>query len=54
MSKDKIYPVPHEIESAAHINENQYLAMYEASVTKGNEFWAQKADEFITWFKPWP
>ena len=53
MSKDKIYPVPRKIRGTAHINENQYLAMYEASVTKGNEFWAQKADEFITWFKPW-
>lgn len=27
--------------------------MYDASINRSDEFWAQKADEFLTWFKPW-
>ena len=27
--------------------------MYQASIERPEEFWNQKADEFLTWIKPW-
>ena len=53
MSEHKVYPVPKETESHAHIRNDQYLAMYDASLNRSEEFWSQKADEFLTWSKPW-
>jgi len=53
MSEHKVYPVPKETESHAHIRNDQYLAMYDASLNRSEEFWSQKADEFLTWYKPW-
>lgn len=53
MSEHQVYPVPKEAENHAHVRNDQYLAMYEASIDRPDEFWAQKADEFLTWSKPW-
>ena len=53
MSEQKVYPVSKEAASHAHIRNEQYLAMYDASINKSEEFWSQKADEFLSWFKPW-
>lgn len=53
MSGHQAYPVPKETENRAHIRNDQYLAMYDASINRSEEFWSQKADEFITWYKPW-
>ena len=53
MPEQKVYPVPKEFENHTHIRNDQYLAMYDASINRSDEFWSQKADEFITWFKPW-
>ena len=53
MSEDKIYPVAKEVESHTHIRRDQYFAMYDASINRPEHFWSQKADEFLTWFKPW-
>ncbi len=53
MSEHKIYPVSKEAENHAHIRNDQYLAMYDASIRRPEEFWSQKADEFLTWSKPW-
>ena len=53
MSDHKLHPVPKETENHAHIRNDQYLAMYDASVSRPEEFWSQKADEFLTWNKPW-
>ena len=53
MSEHTIYPVAKEFENHTHIRNDQYLAMYDASINRPDEFWSQKADEFITWFKPW-
>ena len=53
MAEQKIYPVKQEIQAHAHIREDQYRAMYEASINRPEAFWAQKADEFLTWFQPW-
>jgi acetyl-CoA synthetase len=53
MAEQKVYPVPREFENHTHIRNDQYLAMYDASINRSDEFWSQKADEFITWFRPW-
>ncbi|MEX2366578.1 MAG: acetyl-coenzyme A synthetase N-terminal domain-containing protein, partial [Pseudohongiellaceae bacterium] len=53
MSSDKVYPVNKEIASRAFANAHQYEAMYEASIERPEEFWNQKANELLTWFKPW-
>ncbi len=53
MSKEKVYPIQKDVESSAHIRGDQYLAMYQASIERPEEFWNQKADEFLTWIKPW-
>ena len=53
MSEHKVYPVAKEFENHTHIRSDQYRAMYDASINRPEEFWSQKADEFVTWFKPW-
>ena len=53
MSEGKLYPVPAEFAAHAWINNDQYLAMYQRSVDDPEGFWAEQANQFITWFKPW-
>ena len=53
MSEIKTYPVPEAIKKTAHINNEQYLAMYKQSVENSDEFWAEQAEKFVSWFKPW-
>ena len=53
MSKEKVYPVSKEAQSRAHIQKEEYEAMYEASIEEPEQFWTKKAEEFISWFQPW-
>jgi len=53
MSEIKTYPVPEAIKKIAHINNEQYLAMYKQSLENPDEFWAEQAEKFVSWFKPW-
>ena len=53
MSDVKVYPVPAEVAAHAWINNDQYLAMYQRSVDDPEGFWAEQADQLITWFKRW-
>jgi acetyl-CoA synthetase len=52
MSEIKIYPVPADIAATAHINAEQYEAMYKRSIDDPNGFWAEQANTFVTWSKP--
>jgi acetyl-CoA synthetase len=52
MSEIKIYPVPADIAATAHINAEQYEAMYQRSIDDPNGFWAEQANTFVTWSKP--
>jgi acetyl-CoA synthetase len=52
MSEIKIYPVPADIAATAHINAEQYDAMYKRSIDDPNGFWAEQANTFVTWSKP--
>ena len=53
MSTDKSYPVPSEVAQSAHIDQQKYLEMYQSSIDNPENFWAQQADEFISWFTLW-
>ncbi|MCH7741726.1 MAG: acetate--CoA ligase [Proteobacteria bacterium] len=53
MSESKVYPVSKDAESRAHIRNDQYMALYEASIEQPEEFWKQQANKFLTWFKTW-
>ncbi len=53
MSEVHVYDVPAEFAAKAHINEEKYQAMYQRSVDDPEGFWAEQAEQFITWFKPW-
>ncbi len=53
MSEAKLYPVPAEVAAHAWINDVQYQEMYKRSVDDPEGFWADQANQFLTWFKPW-
>ena len=53
MSDEKLYPVPANIASMAHINEASYNTLYQQSIDDPAGFWAKQAEEFLTWTKPW-
>ncbi|MCK9530668.1 MAG: acetate--CoA ligase [Gammaproteobacteria bacterium] len=53
MSQVKVYPVRSDMEVAAHINRATYRAMYQRSVDDPAGFWAEQAQAFLTWMKPW-
>jgi len=53
MSESKVYPVPASVAQRAWINEAEYQRMYKHSVDDPEGFWAEQAEEFITWFKKW-
>ncbi len=53
MEKNKIYNVPASFVSNAFIDEKKYQALYKHSIDNSDEFWAEQAKEFITWFSPW-
>ena len=35
------------------INAQEYESMYEQSMSQPDEFWADQADQFISWDKKW-
>ena len=53
MSDEKLYPVPAEFAANAHIDGARYQEMYQRSIEDPEGFWAEQAEQFITWFKPW-
>jgi acetyl-CoA synthetase len=53
MSDAKLYSVPAEFAAKAHINHEQYEKMYQRSVEDPEGFWAEQAENFVTWSKPW-
>jgi acetyl-CoA synthetase len=53
MSEEKIYPVPESFATRAHINQAQYQELYKRSVDDPEAFWAEQAEAFVDWYKPW-
>ena len=50
---ERLYPVSAAAAAAAHIDNDRYLAMYEASISDPDSFWADQASSFLTWDSPW-
>jgi len=53
MSESKLYDVPADVAARAYINNDKYNEMYQRSISDPEGFWAEQAEEFIDWFKPW-
>ncbi len=48
-----VYPVTEAISTAAHIDKEAYDTLYQQSVMNPDQFWADQAQQFLTWKKPW-
>ncbi len=53
MAQEKIYDVPADYARRAHIDDKKYREMYERSIRDPDGFWAEQAQAFVTWLKPW-
>lgn len=53
MSEVHLYPVPESFKKSAAIDLARYKSMYEQSVNSPDTFWAEQANAFLTWQKPW-
>ena len=53
MSESKLYDVPADVAARAYINNDKYNDMYQRSISDPEGFWAEQAEEFVDWFKPW-
>jgi acetyl-CoA synthetase len=53
MSEQKVYPVPADFAAQANVTDEQYQEMYQRSVDDPEGFWAEQAEEYLTWSKPW-
>ena len=47
------YPVNRFMAERAYLNDDQYRAMYARSVEDPQGFWAEQADIFLDWQRPW-
>ena len=47
------HPVPEGFKQRALIDNDQYQAMYEASINDPDSFWAEQAEKFLQWDQPW-
>jgi acetyl-CoA synthetase len=53
MSDDKIYGIKPDIAAKAHINAETYQTLYQRSIAEPEAFWAEQAELFLDWSKPW-
>jgi acetyl-CoA synthetase len=53
MSDSKVYNVSAEFSRNALLDEASYKAMYDASISDPAGFWAEQAEKFLSWDKPW-
>ncbi|GAB1264768.1 acetate--CoA ligase [Aurantivibrio infirmus] len=49
----KLHKVPAEFAKQAHINKDQYDELYRQSIESPETFWAEQAQAFLSWDKPW-
>ncbi|HID50405.1 MAG TPA: acetate--CoA ligase, partial [Chromatiales bacterium] len=53
MSEEKVYPVPVDFAAKAWIDDARYREMYQRSIDDPEGFWAEQAEEFVSWYKKW-
>ena len=52
MSESVTHPVPANFKDA-HVNAEQYRAMYDRSINDRDAFWSEMAGEFLSWDQRW-
>ncbi len=50
MTSDHIVPVPETFLQHCHINNDQYLSLYQHSIEDPDAFWSEQATTFLDWF----
>jgi len=53
MSEQKKYSVSSAIKETAWIDNDRYMEMYKRSIQDSDNFWAEQADNFISWNQKW-
>jgi acetyl-CoA synthetase len=53
MGDSNTFPVPTAYATAAHINQQRYQEMYQASVENPEKFWSEQAEQHLNWEQPW-
>ena len=53
MSEQHLYDVPAEFAAKTNITAEQYKTLYKQSIDDPETFWADQANKFLTWSKPW-
>lgn len=53
MSEQKLYEVPAEFAAKTNITADQYNTLYKQSIDDPETFWAEQANKFLSWSKPW-
>ncbi len=53
VSEIKVYKVPSDVAKHAHIDSKKYKDMYARSINDSDAFWAEQADEFLSWSSKW-
>ncbi len=53
MSEVKTYPVDPDVAQSAHADNVRYLDMYQRSIEDPESFWAEQAEQHVSWFKTW-
>ncbi len=49
----ELYPVPENIMARTLMDDDTYQRLYAQSINDPNSFWANQAEAFLTWNKPW-
>jgi acetyl-CoA synthetase len=53
MSAIKIYDIKPEIAAQAHITSESYNTLYQRSIAEPEAFWAEQAEQFLSWNQRW-
>lgn len=53
MAESKTRPVPSAFAANAHIDEATYRAQYQRSIENPEAFWAEQAEQYLTFYEPW-
>jgi len=53
MTNDAKYPVRPETAAAAHVTNSDYQALYKRSIDEPEQFWAEQAESYLSWFQKW-
>ncbi|HBD11105.1 MAG TPA: acetyl-coenzyme A synthetase, partial [Porticoccaceae bacterium] len=53
MSEFPVHPVSEEWAREAFIDHQRYQEMYRRSIEEPDAFWAEQAEQFISWDQPW-